>query len=1385
MKQTNLAEIEAHLKSNQWETARRLCLRELAKGPDNCVSMLLHEAYHYLADIAALRGTLDEIVPANEEEKFERLLLEVQDAERLATNQYRFSFDCAEAKAGLSMNEYFDKWRRRAAELWAEVDTLANTETRREKIARVKRNLVPPPGAERHRAEIVPKEPANPAGLGSLAGTLKFADGQPVANAVVTLGLAMAVEQFPKTHINPRCGIPMKIEAQETLSTRTDSRGCFRFEQVPGGLHEYLAVGLDPDKFDIATRFIAQGIVIAAAKETTLNLAVAEWTSAPDYEVASPFAPRLVRGPVNYRLVHEEKFHNPFNYTFPRQEVRFALPPGAPGNAAKLLLLSSADAGIGQAFQLVGPEVVYFADLPDMTDRVYALYVAETADAEPFAATPDMEAVPEPDGTAVIDTGRASFRIAVGEGRDALPPIISVRGEDGVWRGRCRFKLAPGIEIVSRKTEFTVRGPLLIEWTTRYELSNGGSYELRFAAHRDEPYLLVHEISPEVEGMAFEFSLREFVGGRGYLHWNAEGCTIHWSTIEKQNRDVAHLQELVFWWGSPCGFAYGMGADGLEERDMIAVFTMRRGEWIDRKYEQFIHGPIGPDGKSNRELDWPQPEMTGSKISMIAARTTSDGDAYFNFGLFNGERRWGLLVSTWDRNDGPGKEIASVQHKVSSPRLQYFKDWRLDEQDKVSRPCVVAQRDKLRGLRKKKDLPVFREFWHRVRTRKGWESDESLAFAVDGDPVIAWRKKKELLTTAPLRASAILLGRDVSDLYSPVGGRMVTAFMEDYDLIAASGVFTPEEERTMRTYFILMGHMFMETDFMNWRFNSRNANFESDRVEVVGTAGLAFRGHTDSERFIHHAVSLMEKALNVYCTPGSGRWYENPASYYLQSLKCRTNLLFHLSREGIFDPTRMERLRDFVRWGILLLMPPCPHRYAVMRDGCSSQEYLAEEKVRRIPPIGDHAHLGPWTPVQFALMSKLYRPHDPAFADLLLWGYQSGGSNSGFMGGDGLVFACLEEEDLKLAPAQVLPSRRLEGFGAVFRGEMNTENEFYLLLKQGPGGYRYHNTEGSIILFADDKPLIFDGGEAGETWRHTTLSFYDVHRPLSIGHVERFHSFPGVDFCQGVHPVLIKPGDSEQLCNGGRTTMVPETWRRFVEPNPLDVRSLLWVKNEYVVMHDDLRLDPAIPSHWHAQVMADGETGNARDGYVFKGRFGTDLQIVLPGQTFAAESCTTVPMYEDGRPNTVCMRHVQLTGDKPDHYLAVLRPLSKGKKPVRAQEIRRDGSTYALQVEGDGIDDLIFSNRQELDLVEAGVKFQGRYGAVLKRGAAVQLALLAGSAIEAHGIALHSSGPAAFVSVGASSMEVAAEGDGVIQITRNGKTNSLTIAGRLSATLAI
>jgi hypothetical protein len=42
-----VSEIESALGASKLETARRLCLLELAKGPNPRVSMLLHKAYHY------------------------------------------------------------------------------------------------------------------------------------------------------------------------------------------------------------------------------------------------------------------------------------------------------------------------------------------------------------------------------------------------------------------------------------------------------------------------------------------------------------------------------------------------------------------------------------------------------------------------------------------------------------------------------------------------------------------------------------------------------------------------------------------------------------------------------------------------------------------------------------------------------------------------------------------------------------------------------------------------------------------------------------------------------------------------------------------------------------------------------------------------------------------------------------------------------------------------------------------------------------------------------------------------------------------------------------------------------------------------------------------
>jgi len=1384
MNKSDFSEINEHLGLRHYETARRLCLCELAGGDNARVLILLHDAYLGLDDVRGCIETLERIKPANEEERFEVLLLQVKNAERLAReHSYQFYRISPEAKAGLTIDEFCAKWRRRADEFWRQLDLLAEFEARRQAITETRRlfetNAVGTPAAKQ-------SDGAETVASGALFGRLSYPDGKPTEDVTVTLGLKMEIESFdPATFVHSGIDLNVRIGDQTALTVRTDGEGRFHFERVPAGRHEFLAVSLNPDQFDIATRFLAEGIEIKPGVETELNLVVGEWASAPSYEVLTPFTPRLARSGVNYQRLHEEGMHNPFYYPFPRQELRFELPLGVRGNPKKLLLLSSNDPDVPQPFQVIGTEIVFFSDLPETTDRVVALYVAEgDGPAEPFADREELAPRVEPDGTAVIATGRAEFRIPFGEGRDALPPLLSVRGEDGVWRGKGRFKLPSDVEIISRQTQVAVQGPLVCEWTTRYQFSNGGSYELHFTAHRDEPYLLVHEISTEIENAAFEFSLSEFIGGRGFLHWKSEDEGLHWSTLNAEDRELARLQESVPWWIPPAGFGYAMTPGGPEEKDFIALFTIRRGEWIDRKFERLAQGPIDADGKENREIDWPFPEMVGSTISMITAHTTPNegrGDAFFRLGFFNGERRWGLLVSTLERNDVRVKEIASVQHKNSSPRLQHFKQWDLDCQDRVTRPFVIMCREELRALRKKKDAPQFRAMLEKMHVRKGAEAG---ALIVEGtDPVAIWRKKKELATVAPLRSRMVLLGRDWTDIYSPVGARQATLYAEDYDLLAGTGVFSVQEERSIRAYFILMGHMFMEADLMNWHYNSRNANFEADRVQLVGMVGLAFHGHPCSGKFLQHGIELMERTLNIYCTPGSGRWYENPACYYLAALGPRVNLAFYLARHGIFDPTRIERFKDFLRWGILLLTPAFPHDYPFMYKACSDEDYGAAGKVRRIPPIGDHARLGTWVPEHFALMAKLYRAKDPAFADALRWAYQAGGSDGGYFGNLPAAFSALDEDDLKPVPAPLLVSRRLEGFGAVFRGGFETDREFYLLIKQGPGGYRYHRTEGSIVMFADGKPLIYDGGEAGETWRHTTLSFYDVHMPLAPGHVERFYSFAGIDFCQGVHPVAIKPGEPIQFCDDCHHRLVPVSWARYAEPNPVDVRSVLWVKDEYVILHDDLRLDPAIPSYWHAQIVAESQTGNARDGYIFAGRFGTDLQLVLPGQSFIDERCTVLPQRQHPTPegDGFVTRHLQLTGDKPDHYLAVLRPLAGGKQPLRASEIYGNGKVCGVKVEGEGINDLIFLAREAFSFTESGMQFEGRYGAIIKRVGSIQLALLEGAVIEAEGIRIESSKPAVFVTLGSNFMEIVAEGEGIVNVANQGKTTLLRVIGSAKA----
>lgn len=1390
------------LAAKRYESARRIGI-ELIGNPTTCTVenlLLLHDAYVALADFHTAREVLETHQDKFQADPFLLTLKLAEDFQILAIEgHYRLS---SEARQGFSIDEYVAKYRNLAAEKFGETEKLATSDAQKAEFEAtlIRRKLKEKPATSKQSSNEKRAD-----GNSIITGRIRLADGKPAAGATVTLGLKTEVTHAdPGTHYTHEMHYVPVIGPLEKLVVTADHSGAFRFEQVPAGTQDYLAVTLDPEIWEIPTRFLARSIVTPANSTVDLgDLQIAEWQSAPTACIASPHPSSLDVEGARWAKLTEWNLHNPFYYAFRRQLVRFPLPASATSSRG---LRVEVVPGVPELFQVSGDEIALMTDLAMRTDKTVALFTGIES-AIPLA-TP-LQLVEESASVWRIETGTAQFHIAGNANDPSLAPIQSVKGADGVWRGQGRFILPEEITLRDQSTRVLEQGPLFLKVLIEYSLSNGGGYSLELTAIAGEPYLLVNERSSEIDGAAFEFSLREFSGGRGFLHWNPEAGGRHWATLQAKAEVTARLPESIPWWIPPQGFGYAMTPEGLREKDYIAVFSIRRGEWIDRKFERIANGPIDRDGQENRELDWPYPEMVGSSISMITAHTDETGDAFFHFGMFDGERSWGLLASTLERNDGLYKDLASIQHANSSPRLQDFKDWHLDEPDEITRPFVVLQRDKLPALRQKASHPRFKKLWKKILSGKVPGPSQGLAFAIEGDPAIAWKKRIDLLAIAEIRAKMTLLGRDWSDIYSPVGGRPITQWAEEYDLIAASGVFSPEEERDLRAFFVLMGHMFMEPDFMNWKFNGRNANFEADRVDIVAAIGLVFDGHPDAAKFLDHAIERTHKSLTVYCTPGSGKWYENPSCYYLHATKCRMNLVFHLANHGRLDVTKIPRLKDLLRWAVVLLTPAQPVSYAIMRDG-GEEAYLNTEKVRKVPPIGDHASIGRWLPEHYFFIGKLFLKDDPELGRELMSAYfLSSGDGARLLdnkahpveqegeqlfhdvalgssfGNLPLLFTSIEENDIP-ASAHIEPvSRRLEGFGAVFRNRVNTPEEDYVLIKQGPGGYRFHRTEGSFILFSEGRPLVYDGGEAGETWRHSTLSFFDVRMPMSAGHVERFFTTPQFQFTQGVHPEIIEPGKPVFLSDSCEHELVEECYRRFEKANPAVVRSFAYVGSDYLVVHDALDIDPSVPSHWHLQVV--GEGGSGREGtYDFKGRFGVDLQVILPGQTFADEKIETVPILEyHGKPEEwFTMQHLQLSVPKAKNYLAVVRPLAKNAARLSAESLTHGDNLIGTHVTGGGFSDYHWFDRNGTEYQTEGLSFRGKYGAALFREGQTTLWLGASGEIQTADFLLRSESSAALLESSTAGITLHAQGAGIIQVQFQGTTREFVSEGNQTWSLS-
>ena len=182
--------------------------------------------------------------------------------------------------------------------------------------------------------------------------------------------------------------------------------------------------------------------------------------------------------------------------------------------------------------------------------------------------------------------------------------------------------------------------------------------------------------------------------------------------------------------------------------------------------------------------------------------------------------------------------------------------------------------------------------------------------------------------------------------------------------------------------------------------------------------------------------------------------------------------------------------------------------------------------------------------------------------------------------------------------------------------------------------------------------------------------------------------------------------------------------------------------------------------------------GSLEEGWLFKGRFGTDLQVLMPGIN-DAEVCIKQTAILDKRPNggqSFTMRHLQVSKQKVDNYIGVLRPLYADRSPVSAEPILLDEKSVGTAIRGDGIEDIIICSRESIKWEEEGVRFEGRYGALIQRPDQVTLILLDGMELEYKDIRITSDGPAVQLEVRGDELSIITKGSGDYSITRDNKT---------------
>lgn len=894
-------------------------------------------------------------------------------------------------------------------------------------------------------------------------------------------------------------------------------------------------------------------------------------------------------------------------------------------------------------------------------------------------------------------------------------PVLAISGAETGWLGQGKVLAQKPLTVAVVMRE---QGPLLLRWeyTAHYERRNLITVECTLFI--DANFVHLREVSSYDSDLVFTFDAFPGLAPDQLLHHG--GGEANWLAL--QECDYARREEL-------CHVDFNSGHQhmskawfGLFQKDtepLLGVVEMQGHTWTNTSVNR-LHLLANPPESLLITSPWQ-----------------------------GGTKSWALVCSTATPNLKMADsreciELSRIHQKYSEVPLQKMKEWVLEwEENGTMRPFLQCDVEGITRARAKvqasfeltrayQALAVAAE---QNMVAGNMASTMATLWVALGEDAYGWNAVRML--EAEIDQSIATIWQEGALLRLIIfHGRVMKLWLPAYDVLSAGGFINAELDRKLHRHFAFLAYGMADPETFPKQYNLRDLNdpdaffqglgaeigdamcppnFHTEYFTTYGIMGCCFPGHPMAQSWRDEALAMTERMLEVHFYD-SGAYSESP-NYHSHAFLMLNQFALAMRRYGV-DLFQHPRIKAQYDYFIRMQTPPILLNEAAQRF--IQPWTLLDSERERYAMLPGNGNTGSDCsdmplPMELAIGALIYRESDQELSARCMTTWRRGGRFIHNINND-LTFLLVANLDLPGGESLNLSSDLLTGAYATFRGNPESDDEVFVLTKNGTATHHNDFDEGGFTIWAYGAPVASDYGYVAchegqhqgvsDTWKHNCVEFDGKSNGyLGIEQTRPPEQWISTDLAD----LLI----SDLSCTNFRDLAQMSYLDRIATEKIEYRRYTLFVKPHYLLVFDSILACPTTHRWWlHAQakdIFIDGPRAR------FTGKFGVDLlaHFITP----------IAPNIETGEWGV--MKHIFATQVKAKDWRVIVAPA----KPGQDFTITHCHAGRVVTVETSNYHDQLFLAHYPFHYEDDGVVFAGTAGVIRRYKAQdiIQCRLLEGT----------------------------------------------------------